>query len=71
MIPTLIWTVAGLVIWFGLLWLLLNHRASNRKARVRRRLLVKEGDQVVCRVTRGRVLVGWPSSDGQTAASRM
>jgi hypothetical protein len=53
------------VIWGFLIWLLIRRgRRWDRKARRDRRLLVREGEHLMWRVTRGRVLVGWSSSDG-------
>jgi hypothetical protein len=69
MTQVLIWYAAALVIWGSLIWLLIRRgRRWDRKARRDRRLLVREGEQLVWRVTRGRVLVGWPSSDGRITA---
>jgi hypothetical protein len=63
-----LWLVAGLVLYIGGLWWLFSHRQWNRKARVRRRLLVEENGQPVWRTVRARYLVGWPDSDGALAS---
>lgn len=57
--------IAVISVYIALLaWLFNSSRKWSRKARTKRRLLVKEDGQIVSRVVRGRVLVGWPDHTG-------
>jgi hypothetical protein len=47
------------------LWWMGWHRLWNRRAFVKRRLLVEEEGQRLWRVVRARVLVGWPRNAGE------
>jgi hypothetical protein len=49
------------VVW----WMTTRGRQWNRKARVKRRLLVEENGEIVWRTSRARYLVGSPSSKGE------
>jgi len=52
----------------GLGWLYFYYRKWDRKARTKRRLLVNEDGQIVWRVVRGKVLVGWPNGKGEISS---
>jgi hypothetical protein len=57
---------AATLVAFGLAYLLT--RKWNRKAMVKRRLLVKEDGQFVWRAIRGKCLVGWPNRKSEISS---